>query len=274
MKLLQALRNATEKLKSDFEDSKLFDHSGDKGEFREQIVEQFLRPFLPECYGLGSGQIFAADGSGSKQIDVVIYDSVFSSVLFRTLKNSLFPCESVFGTIEVKSYLSTEELETAIQNIISVKHLSRESTDMMDILPFRRINTGSGLSYDISKRNFYLGIIFSYDGLSIEKTVELMNLKLQSGEIESRNLPDFLFSNKKQFMILRMKRVENQLQPANIVDDYEKFIGVKTGNDTLPLFYLTVNIILNQIVLRSPNLGDYWGNVFQQCLDEQKKFYY
>jgi hypothetical protein len=274
MKLLQALRNATEKLKNDFEDSKLFDHSGDKGEFREQIIEQFLRPFLPECYGLGSGQISASNGSSSKQVDVVIYDSIFSNVLFRTSKNSLFPCESVFGTIEVKSHLSSEELKIAIENIASVKSLPRQDTDMMDILPFRRINTGEGLNYDTAKRNYYLGIVFSYGGISIEKTVELLNQKLYSGEIENDHLPDFVFSHQKEFMILRMKRINNQLYPANIADEYEKFIGIKTGENTLSLFYLTVNTILNQIILRSPNFNDYWGNVFQQCLSEQKEYYF
>ena len=39
MKLLQALRNASDRLAADFEDSKLFEHHGDKGEFREHIVE-------------------------------------------------------------------------------------------------------------------------------------------------------------------------------------------------------------------------------------------
>jgi hypothetical protein len=38
MKLLQALRNASSRLVADFEDSKLFDHSGEKGEFREHIT--------------------------------------------------------------------------------------------------------------------------------------------------------------------------------------------------------------------------------------------
>jgi hypothetical protein len=180
----------------------------------------------------------------------------------------------VFGTIEVKSHLSSEELKIAIENIASVKSLPRQDTDMMDILPFRRINTGEGLNYDTAKRNYYLGIVFSYGGISIEKTVELLNQKLYSGEIENDHLPDFVFSHQKEFMILRMKRINNQLYPANIADEYEKFIGIKTGENTLSLFYLTVNTILNQIILRSPNFNDYWGNVFQQCLSEQKEYYF
>ena len=83
MKFLQALRNSASKLSAEFEDSKLFSHSGEKGEFREQIISQLLKPFLPSCYGLGSGQVFSLDENVSNQIDIVIYDEIFSNVLFK-----------------------------------------------------------------------------------------------------------------------------------------------------------------------------------------------
>ncbi len=99
MKLLQALRNATKRLEVEFEDSKLFEHSGEKGTLREQTIKVLLRPFLPECYGIGTGQIFSETGTASNQIDIVLYDAVFSNFLFRDRQSSLFPCESVFGPL-------------------------------------------------------------------------------------------------------------------------------------------------------------------------------
>jgi hypothetical protein len=87
--LLQALRNSVQRIEADLKDSNLFKHSGDKGEFREHIVQQFLRPFLPPRYVLGSGAVFAENGAQSNHIDVVIYDAVFSNVLFRDRVNSL-----------------------------------------------------------------------------------------------------------------------------------------------------------------------------------------
>ena len=164
MRFLEALRNAGAQLAADIEDSKLFAHIGDRGEFREAAIQRFLRPHLPECYGLGSGSIFSSDGKASRQIDIVIYDSVFSNILFRDSSNSLFPYEAVFGNIEVKSQLTSEELATAIENIASVKDLRRQASDMMDLLPFRRIEVGRGLSYDRLPRNPYLGIVFGCDG--------------------------------------------------------------------------------------------------------------
>lgn len=112
MRLLQAIRNQTARIAAHFEDSKLFTHRGDRGTFREEIISEFLRPFLPECYGLNSGEIFAADGSQSAQVDIVVYDAIFSTVLFRNGTAMLFPAESVFGSIEIKTDLDSRELAT------------------------------------------------------------------------------------------------------------------------------------------------------------------
>jgi len=48
----------------------------------------------------------------------------------------LFPAESVFGSIEVKSRRDRSELRVAIDNIASLKRLPRVDSDMMDLLPF------------------------------------------------------------------------------------------------------------------------------------------
>src|ERR1035441_10286665 len=106
MRLLEALRNQTAKIAADLDNSKLFTHMGDRGAFREAIIKDFLRPFLPDCYGLSSGEIFSMSGTQSAQVDIVVYDALFSTVLFRNGPQQLFPAESVYGSIEVKSNLS------------------------------------------------------------------------------------------------------------------------------------------------------------------------
>src|SRR6202043_2329143 len=102
MSLLRALHNEAAKIVADIENSNLFTHMGDRGTFRENIIANFLRPFLPDCYGLSSGEVFAQDGSQSAQVDIVLYDTLFSTVLFKGRQSMLFPSESVFGSIEVK----------------------------------------------------------------------------------------------------------------------------------------------------------------------------
>jgi hypothetical protein len=144
---------------------------GDRGEFRERIIKRFLRPCLPECFGLGSGSALAADGTGSRQLDVILSDSVFPKVLCADAKHSLFPGESVFGVIEVTSKLTCAELETSMENIQSRKELTRQPLDMLDFLPYRRIEAGAGLTYDRRCRNPYMGVCFALDGIQGRVTV-------------------------------------------------------------------------------------------------------
>lgn len=105
-KLMTALRTASQRVIADLEDSELFTHNGEKGAIREQIIQTFLRPYLPDCYSIGTGQIFDSSDEMSAQIDVILYDQLFSTVLFKGKEKILLPYESVYGTIEVKTTLN------------------------------------------------------------------------------------------------------------------------------------------------------------------------
>lgn len=96
MRLLEALRLHPRTVTLGVENSRLFKHMGDRGTFRERVIQEFLRTFLPLAYGLSAGEVFAADGSQSAQVDIVLYDALFSTVLFRDAGQQLFPAESVF----------------------------------------------------------------------------------------------------------------------------------------------------------------------------------
>lgn len=267
MKLLQALRNSVGELDAKLKNSELFTHTGDKGEFRERIVEDFLRHFLPQCYGLGSGAVFSADGSESAQIDVVIYDSVFSNILFRDRANSLFPCEAVFGSIEVKSELNSAELDAAVDNIGSIKRLVRQPSDMCDLLPFRRLGVGDGLTYHKQPRNPYIGFIFAYRGLVAEAAVDNLNRRLEKvGSTDREQLPDFIFNYARGYMVMRVCSVDGQAVPAPLGAPFDRFAQVAVGADTLPLFFLTANICLNQVILKAPDLHSYWKDVLQAAI--------
>ncbi len=271
MKLLAALRNASRRLAADFEDSKLFQHSGDKGEFREYIITRFLRPFLPECYGIGSGEIFSTSGQYSKQIDLVLFDSVFSNVLFRDANNSLFPCEAVYGLIEVKSNLSVKELKTSIDNVASVKKLERNKSDMMDILPFRRLSVGDGLWHSRLQRNPYLGVVFAYDGVTAQTAIDMLWFEyLTKEEFPKNHLPDFIFSYQRGYTILKAIKQDNSNNGriAKLGEEFNDYAVLQTGEDTLPLFFLTLNICLNQIILKAPDFDFYWTQILNEVLKE------
>jgi hypothetical protein len=66
VRLLEALRIEGKSIALEIERSDLFSHMGDRGEFREKVIERFLRPFLPTCYGVAPGEVFSSDGQQSK----------------------------------------------------------------------------------------------------------------------------------------------------------------------------------------------------------------
>lgn len=257
VKLLEALRMSAEQVKLEVDRSGLFEHRGDRGEYRERIVQEFLRPYLPECYGLGRGEVFSANGDSSRQIDIVIYDAIFSSVLMKNENNQLFPCESVFGSIEVKTELTGKTLEQGVENIVSLKKLDREASDMLDILPFRRINVGEGLTYNKAKKNHYLGMIFAYKGLDFCTVVEY--LREQSSDPAKRMmLPDFVFNIERGYMVVRYKQEKRFKRVSFSGEDYDRYGAIILGEYTLPVFYLTVNAFLNMSILKEPDWGKYW----------------
>jgi Domain of unknown function (DUF6602) len=269
MQFLKALRNSVARVSAGLEDSRLFEHKGDRGEFRERVISEFLRPFLPACFGIGSGAAFDMSGASSKQLDIVLYDALFSIVLFRDGENSLFPCESVFGNIEVKSHLSVPELSGAIENIRSLKKLSRANSDMCDVLPFRRLGLAPPLTFDPSVRNPYLGIVFGYAGATMEALLEVLNsLVRQADSGSDQTLPDYVFNFERGYTILRVASTAGKGVPAPHGQPYSNFAGVNTGTDTLVLFYLTVNALLDHIILRGPNLEAYWISVLNGALTQ------
>ncbi len=54
------------------------------------------------------------EGNVSKQLDVVLYDTLYSYVVPYTEDFIQFPYEYVYGNIEIKSFLNKAELYAAI----------------------------------------------------------------------------------------------------------------------------------------------------------------
>ena len=259
MNLLEGLRAHANVAQAKFEASNIYSHNLTKGEVRERVLSNFLRPFLPACYGLGTGQVFSSEGGDSKQIDIVIYDAVFSIVLRLDETHLLLPSESVYGSVEVKSSLNSKDLEEAIENIRSLKLLGRASSDALDFTPISRLDVGAGLTYDQTTKNPYLGIVFALDGMDGKRVLA----RLVQSPVEHRStLPDYVFNLKQKYMVSRWHWNESLGKPDIDcrVGAYNGFSLVPLGEDTLPVFYLTLNTLLNRTRLRQPNLGEVWIN--------------
>ncbi len=124
MDIKKVFRGISQKLQTDFEISSEIKHQGNKGTYRESALREFLLSGrLPKRFGIGTGEIIGPTRNVSKQSDLVIYDQLDGMSLVYDDNVQIYPIESVFGVIEVKSQLSKTELIKSLENIKSVKSL-------------------------------------------------------------------------------------------------------------------------------------------------------
>ena len=102
-----------------------------RGKARESLIQDFLKPFLPQNLGIDGGVIFSSDGETSGEIDIIIYDKnayelfkPFSN--FMPQKSKPFPIECVYCIIEVESDLTEKTLEKIVQKVQKVKKLQKK----------------------------------------------------------------------------------------------------------------------------------------------------
>jgi hypothetical protein len=124
--LSKLLENVARRMDAEVREAKFIGPSVEIGTRREEILLEFLRRYLPRRYYVGTGIIISPLG-GSDQQDLVIFDEVDHQRLPQTTVGSIFPAEGVVGTIQVKSSLTKDELESAVHNIRSAKALFKES---------------------------------------------------------------------------------------------------------------------------------------------------
>jgi hypothetical protein len=104
-------------------DVSVINHSYLKGKIREIVLDNFLTPYLTSELSCGSGKVMDYIGNQSSEIDIVIYSKkILPSIMFD-IKTGVFPIESCFQIIEVKSKTSSEEIKDAIKKGESIKQL-------------------------------------------------------------------------------------------------------------------------------------------------------
>ncbi len=134
--MLNYLKSAAKKMFIDFNESKSINHNVVKGTTRENIIiRNFLNPYIPKKYSIGSGVIVDINNQQSKQQDIVIYDEFYSPVLKDLDSNKLFFPESVFTVIEAKSNLNKIDINDIIEKSVSVRKLTKSFKDKIVISP-------------------------------------------------------------------------------------------------------------------------------------------
>src|SRR5690349_19330992 len=91
--LAELLALAQARMSTDLE-AMLIKHPGELGISREEVIRQFLRAYLPKRFEISSGFVFDCTGRRSKQIDIIIADSLVSPRFDLPGGTRLYPCES------------------------------------------------------------------------------------------------------------------------------------------------------------------------------------
>lgn len=105
-------------------------HPGSKGDATEQHWIEFLRAYLPERYKVDKAIVIDSTGNVSEQMDVVIYDAIYTPFIFKQDGFMYIPAESVYAVFEVKQD-AKGYIEYAAKKIESVRKLKRTSISMV-----------------------------------------------------------------------------------------------------------------------------------------------
>lgn len=103
----------------------LVPHHGEKGRAVESVVKSALESLLPARYRIGTGFVINNAGEQSRQVDLVIYDAISNAPILFEGGVGLFPVEIVYGTVEVKSVLDSDEIERSTSSIGSIRNLAK-----------------------------------------------------------------------------------------------------------------------------------------------------
>lgn len=230
MTLYDVIKTATPKLESEYNMSKIVQHSASKGALREFLLREIIRPFLPKRYGLCNGECFDSHDGVSKQLDVIVYDDLFAYAVPMG-EYYMMPFESAYGEIEVKSMLNKEAFFESIENIASFKSLIKETPEDCQVLPNLAIEI-DGIKWNKTGFTKPFGVVFAYDSVE-PKTV--LNYFHEIKPLNPSLMPDMIVLLKKKTIIFRLF-YESEKFYVTTSNTYQGFITLPCEDDTLPIF--------------------------------------
>lgn len=260
MDYFSALKRSSAILDARFKQSQDILHSASKGTIRELIIKEVLRPFLPECYGLSGGECFDSNGKTSKQMDVVIYDKLYSYTIPYFDDFIQFPCESVYGNIEIKSKLNKDEFEKAINNVLSLKSLQRENSTPWTVNPNNKISIEGKPD---EKSNYFFGIIFAYESVDYKTVLNY----IKEIDLEPKYLPNAIILYSENVILLPMDK--DSIYSTPLIDDFWGYEAIHCEDDTIALFILLVINYLRNTRLLAPNYVDLSNRIFTEYVGKQ-----
>lgn len=99
-------------------------HNGEYGSYRERLLENLLRSFLPNYAGIGTGFILSRSNKTSTQVDIILYDSEETPKIEDPSLRRFFPIETCLAIGEVKSEITGSQLKQFLSKLKAVKKMT------------------------------------------------------------------------------------------------------------------------------------------------------
>ena len=109
----------------------LFEHPSAAGVASEQCWLELFERHLPKRYRAAPVFVIDSQGSRSRQIDLAIFDNLYSPLLFPHGAGLHVPAESVYAVFEIKPFVSPHHIRYAAEKAASVRALKRTSVSVI-----------------------------------------------------------------------------------------------------------------------------------------------
>jgi hypothetical protein len=109
----------------------VFEHPSACGAASEQRWIDLFNRYLPRRYRASPAFVVDADGRRSRQIDIAIYDNLYSPLIFPHDSGLHIAAESVYAIFEVKQGLTRQLIRDAGTKAASVRSLRRTSVPII-----------------------------------------------------------------------------------------------------------------------------------------------
>ena len=154
----------------------MINHSAIVGAASEQLWLQFFERYLPRRYRAAPAFVIDSCGNRSQQIDLVVFDNLYSPLFFPHESALHVAAESVYAVFEIKSYFSLHHIEYAADKAASVRALKRTSVPVM---------VGGKTRYPARLQPILTGLLattFDWPPLEFEKTLRKCLMMLKPSE--------------------------------------------------------------------------------------------
>jgi hypothetical protein len=213
-------------------------HPTAKGDAAELNWKNLLADHLPSRYSVDRGFVVDSNGACSEQIDILVYDRHYSTLIFNVDGALFVPAESVYAVFEVKPETNPSTILYAAKKAESVRRLRRTSAQIPHAggtfqarMPFPIL--GGILSLESSwKANFCESLENSVthleNGLFLDIGCVLRNGAFDLSRTEDRHT-QFECAGADSALLFFFLRLLRKLQsfgtvPAIEYREYEKFI--------------------------------------------------